>query len=71
MRNITPITIKIRLLKRGNYIMIVVTFCVACACAKLCPILCDSMDCSPPVSFVHRISQGFLGFTRVGCHLLL
>ena len=31
-----------------------------CVCAKSlhsCPTLCDSMDCSPPCSFVHRILQ--------------
>ena len=25
--------------------------------AQLCPTLCDPMDCSPPGSFVHEISQ--------------
>ena len=28
-----------------------------CSLTKLCPTLCDPMDCSPPGSFVHRISQ--------------
>ena len=26
--------------------------------AQSCPTLCDPMDCSPPVSSVHKISQG-------------
>ena len=26
--------------------------------AQLCPTLCDSIDCSPPDSSVHRILQG-------------
>ena len=28
-----------------------------CSVPKLCPTLCDSMDCSPPGSSVHGISQ--------------
>ena len=28
-----------------------------CACAQLCPTLCDPVDCSPPGSSVHRIFQ--------------
>ena len=28
-----------------------------CLVTKLCPTLCDPMDCSPPGSSVHRISQ--------------
>ena len=28
-----------------------------CLVAKLCPTLCNPMDCSPPSSFVHRIFQ--------------
>ena len=28
-----------------------------CLVAQSCPILCDPMDCSPPDSSVHRISQ--------------
>ena len=33
--------------------------CVYCCCLvlKSCPTLCDPMDCSPPGSSVHRISQ--------------
>ena len=33
---------------------------VVCVCVlviQLCPTLCDPMDCSPPGSSVHRISQ--------------
>ena len=33
--------------------------------AQLCPTLCDSVDCSPPGSSVHRKNTG------VGCHFLL
>ena len=44
-----------------------------CACAHTCtqsyPALCDSMDCSPPGSSVHRIFQNS-GNTGVGCHSL-
>jgi len=29
----------------------------ACMCAKLCPILYDPVDCSPPGSSVHGISH--------------
>ena len=29
----------------------------ACVCAQSCPTLCDPMDCSPPGSSVHGISQ--------------
>ena len=32
------------------------TLC-ACSVAQLCPALCDPMDCSPPGSSVHGISQ--------------
>ena len=31
-------------------------------CAQSCPTLCDSMDCSPPGSSVHRILRVFLPF---------
>ena len=40
-----------------------------CVYAQLCPALCDPMDCSPPGSSVHGISQG--KNTGVGCHFLL
>ena len=43
------------------------TVCV-CMCAQLYPTLCHVMDCSPPGSSVHGISQVR---RRVGCHLLL
>ena len=39
-------------------------FC-CCLVTKLCPTLCDSMDCSPPGPSVHRFSTG------MGCHFLL
>ena len=31
-----------------------------CTCAQACPRLCDSLDCSPPGSSVHEISQAIL-----------
>ena len=37
--------------------------------AQSCPTLCDPMDCWPPGSCVHGISQG--KNTGVGCHFLL
>ena len=44
---------------------------VSCCClvAKLCPTLCDPMDCSLPGSSVHGILQG--KNTGAGCHFLL
>ena len=40
-----------------------------CLVSPSCPILCKSMDCSPPGSFVHRDSPG--KNTGVHCHALL
>ena len=37
-----------------------------CLVAKLCPTLCDPMDCGPPGSSVHRISQARI----LECHFL-
>ena len=34
-----------------------VVLCVSCLVAKLCPTLCDPMDCSLPGTSVHGISQ--------------
>ena len=31
--------------------------CVLRVCAQLCPTPCDPVDCSPPGSFIHGISQ--------------
>jgi len=42
---------------------------VLCLVAQLRPTLCDTMDCSPPGSSVHRDSPG--KNTGVGCHALL
>ena len=39
---------------------------IVCLFTQLCPTLCDSMDCSPPGSFVHGDSSG--KNTGVGCH---
>ena len=40
-----------------------------CACAQLCPNLCDPMDCSRPGSSVHGDSPG--ESAGVGCRFLL
>ena len=40
-----------------------------CACAHWCPTLCDPMDCSPPGSSVHGISQARI--LEWGCHIRL
>ena len=40
---------------RGSPLFLDVVFVVLVA--KLCPTLCDPMDCSPPASSVHGISQ--------------
>ena len=40
--------------------------CVLCLVAKLCLILCNSMDCSPPGSSVYGDSPG--KNTGLGCH---
>ena len=42
---------------------------VLCLVIQSCPTPCNSMDCSPPGSFVHGDSSG--KNTRVGCHALL
>ena len=42
---------------------------VLCLVSQLRPTLCDTMDCSPPGSSVHRDSPG--KNTGVGCHALL
>ena len=48
-------------LKKKNNVWVVcyVDFCCFCCCliTQLCPTLCDPMDCSPPGSSVHGISQ--------------
>ena len=43
--------------------------CCCCLGAKSCPPLCDPMDCDPPTSSVHGISQA--KNTGGGCHFLL
>ena len=40
-----------------------------CLIARLCPTLCNPMDCSLPGSSVHGITPG--QNTGVGCHALL
>ena len=42
---------------------------VLCLVSQSCPALCDSMDCSTPVSSIHGDSPG--NNTGVSCHALL
>ena len=35
-----------------------IEICCCCLVSKPCPALCNSMDCSPPGSSVHGVSQG-------------
>ena len=44
-------------------------FTSSCLVAKLCPTLCNPMDCSPPGSSAHGDFPG--KYTGVGCHCLL
>ena len=44
------------------------TQCRCCLVTKSCPTLCDPVDCSPPASSVHRISQAKV---LECCHFLL
>ena len=44
------------------------TSCYRCLVAQWCPTLCDPMDCSPPGSSVHGISQARV--PGVSCHFL-
>ena len=40
--------------------------CCRCSVAKSCPTLCDPMDCSPPGSSIHGISQArILGWVAI------
>ena len=48
-------------------VCVCVCVCV-CLVTQSCPISCDPMDCSPPVSSVHGI---LCKNTGVGCHFLL
>ena len=43
----------------GGVVHSQIVFLLLCCClvAKPCPLFCDSMDCSPPGSSVHGISQ--------------
>ena len=43
--------------------------CVACLVSQSCLTLCDTVDCSPPGSSVHRDCPG--KNTEVGCHAFL
>ena len=44
-----------------------VSLCCCCLVARSCPTFCDFMDCSPPGSSVHGISQARI----LECHFLL
>ena len=48
-----------------------IKLCTSCCflVAKLSLTVCNTMDCSPPVSSVHGISQARI-LKRVGCHFL-
>ena len=41
----------------GLYSVVDLYLGVLCMCAQSCQTRCDPMDCSPPGSSVHRISQ--------------
>ena len=43
-------------LKQLDRELLIQAYC-CCLVAKLCPILCDPKDCSPPGSFVNGVSQ--------------
>ena len=46
--------------------------CCCCSVTKLCPTLCDPLDCSPPGSSVSSVHGVFPGMsTGVVCHFLL
>ena len=49
--------------------IIYIFFVVVCLVIKLCLILCNPMDCSPPGFSVHEDSPG--KNTEVGCHAFL
>ena len=40
-----------------NAVCVCVCVCVCVLVTQSCPTLCNTMDCSPPGSSVHRISQ--------------
>ena len=46
-----------------TYIHVYMYIC-CCLVAQSCPAVCDPMDCSPPGSYGHGVSQA----TGVGCH---
>ena len=41
-----------------NDVLVLLAPCVLCLVIQLCPILCDTVDCSPPGSSVHVDSPG-------------
>ena len=54
---------------RVQCVCVCVCVCMCVLVTQSCPTLWDTMDCSPPASFVHEDSPG--KNTRVGCHALL
>ena len=48
------------LLGRTGFLPLLVSICCCCLVTKLCPTLCDPMDCSLPDFSGHRISQARL-----------
>ena len=60
--NDRAVEVRTRLVDHGCHLweLLEVGYCLQCVCAKSlqsCPTLCDTMDCSPPGSSVHGISQ--------------
>ena len=41
----------------------IANYCCCCLVSKLCPTLCDPMDCRPPGSSVHGISQARINWS--------
>ena len=44
--------------------------CCCCSATKLCPVLCDPLDCSIPGSLTCRVSQSFVRFMSVDLVML-
>ena len=63
----------INLVCRGTSVQGELWYCCCCLVVKSCPTLCDSMDCSPPVSCVPGIFQSrildwvAISFSRGSC----
>ena len=50
-----PVTCFLKPASVGGFLL---CCCIGCSVAQPCPTLCDPVDCSPPGSSVHGISQG-------------